>query len=132
MKTGRSLFLSLLMLTYLLASAGKGPTKHVQGKIVDKGTMNPLYGVSVSIPDKTNPLGTITNTDGEFRLWNIPEESQDLVVSLEGYKTTIVNISNLNDSSSEKLYIKLQVKVSNPKWLLSPFRRDKQKDKQHE
>jgi len=117
---------------YLLVSAGKDPTKHVQGKIVDKDTMNPLYGVNVSIPDKTSPLGTITDTEGEFRLWNIPEESQDLVVSLEGYKTIIVDISNLNDSSSEKLLIRLQVKVSNPKWLLSPFRKDKQEDKRRE
>ncbi len=99
---------SLLALPFLIANTGRVNSKNVWGKVIDEVTQNPLYGVNVYVPGLISPLGTITNEKGEFRLWNIPDSGTGLSVSLNGYKSTEVNIDHLNDSSTTKLLIKLQ------------------------
>ncbi|MGV8091455.1 MAG: carboxypeptidase-like regulatory domain-containing protein [Mangrovibacterium sp.] len=113
MKAAFIFIFSLMVLPFLISSAGKDPTKSVWGKVIDEVTQNPLYGVNVCIADLVNPLGTITNEKGEFRLWNIPENSNGLSVSLNGYKTAEVSIAHLNDSAGIQLLIRLEP-VINP------------------
>jgi hypothetical protein len=125
MKAAFIFILSLMVLPFLISSAGKDQTKNVWGRVIDEVTQNPLYGVNISIPDLVNPLGTITNEKGEFRLWNIPETITGLSVSLNGYKTTEVNIEHLNDSAGVRLLIKLQPVIGPVKQTLSHLRKRK-------
>ncbi len=99
---------SLLALPFLIANIGRTASKNVWGKVIDEVTRDPLYGANVYVPGLVNPLGTITNEKGEFRLWNIPESGTGLSISLNGYKSAEVNIEYLNDSLTTKLLIKLQ------------------------
>ncbi|MDD4190299.1 MAG: carboxypeptidase-like regulatory domain-containing protein [Mangrovibacterium sp.] len=108
MKAAFNCIVTLLFLSFLIASAEKDPKKNIRGKVIDETTQNPLYGVNVCVSDATSPLGTITNEKGEFRLWNIPVAMTELTVSLHGYKPANVTIKQLNDSSGVKLLIKLQ------------------------
>ena len=125
MKAAFIFILSLMVLPFLISSAGKDPTKNVWGRVIDEVTQNPLYGVNISIPDLVHTLGTITNEKGEFRLWNIPETITGLSVSLNGYKTTEVNIEHLNDSAGVKLLIKLQPVIDPVKQTLSHLKKRK-------
>ncbi|MGV8138673.1 MAG: carboxypeptidase-like regulatory domain-containing protein [Mangrovibacterium sp.] len=125
MKAAFIFIFSLMILPFLISSAGKDPTKNVWGKVIDEVTENPLYGVNISIIDLVNPLGTITNEKGEFRLWNIPEIITSLSVSLNGYKTTEINIEQHNDSAGVRLVIKLQPLIDPVKQTLSHFKKQR-------
>ncbi|MGE4587283.1 MAG: carboxypeptidase-like regulatory domain-containing protein [Mangrovibacterium sp.] len=114
MKTVIVFIFSLLIFPFLISSTGQGPSRHVWGKVVDQTTENPLYGVNVCIPELMSQLGTITNKNGEFRLWNIPDSVTSLTVSLNGYEPIRVNISQFPDSTESGLLIRLHP-VSNSK-----------------
>lgn len=124
MKAAFIFIFSLLIIPFLISSAGKDSTRKVWGKVIDQNTQLPLYGVNVSVPDLSSPLGTITNENGEFRLWNIPDSSAELLVSLEGYIPEEVNIENLNDSVKTQLVIRLRVTEETAKQV-SHFRKNK-------
>ncbi|MEJ2883247.1 SusC/RagA family TonB-linked outer membrane protein [Pedobacter sp. GR22-6] len=64
----------------------------IRGKVLDeKG--NPLPGATVQV--KGEVRGTITNTEGEFRLGNV-DKGTVLVVSFVGYKSKEVVVTNEN------------------------------------
>jgi|GEM_PF-3484653 len=125
MKASLIFIFTLMVLPFLISTAGKDPTKNVWGKVIDEITQNPLYGVNISIPDLVNPLGTITNEKGEFRLWNIPGSITGLSVSLNGYKTTEVNIEHLSDSAGIKLLIRLHPLIDPVKQTLSHLKKQR-------
>ncbi len=108
------IILSLLIFSVINSSAGNNQTKNIFGKIVDKETLEPLYGVSVSLPDSKNPIGTITNSKGEFRLWHLPGSSTDLVISCNGYDPINVSIEEITISDQSGLIIELESKHKAP------------------
>jgi hypothetical protein len=61
----------------------------IKGKIVDAVSQSPLPGASVVIMDSNPKLGTITDSEGNFRLWNIKAGRYNLVVSFIGYDNYI-------------------------------------------
>ncbi|MEL7586002.1 MAG: carboxypeptidase-like regulatory domain-containing protein [Prolixibacteraceae bacterium] len=119
------IFIFSLIIPFLISSAGKDPTKNVRGKVIDQTTETPLYGVSICVPDLDNALGTITNENGEFRLWNIPDSSQGLLVTMEGYIPEEVNIEHLSDTTKTQLVIRLRSAGVSSKHLSSHFRKHK-------
>lgn len=125
MKAAFIFIFSLMVLPFLISTAGKDPTKNVWGKVIDEVTQNPLYGVNISIIDLVTPLGTITNEKGEFRLWNIPETISALSVSLNGYKTAEINIEQHTDSAGVRLLIKLHPLIDPVKQTLSHLKKRK-------
>ncbi len=125
MKAAFIFIFGLAVLPFLISSTGKDPTRNVWGKVIDEVTETPLYGVNISVRDLVNPLGTITNEDGEFRLWNIPEVSKGLLISLNGYKTAEVTFKELTDSTGIKLLIRLHPVLEPVKETLSHFRKQK-------
>lgn len=98
MKTTPLLIVSL-MLTCLAATAGGNGTSQIWGKVIDKQTQKPIYGVNISLQNNPNGLGTITNSKGEFRLWNIPGDTAKVLISSDGYQTLIWDIQSLEDFS---------------------------------
>ena len=88
---------TLVCLTFqLMANTTK--TQEVKGKVIDKITGAPIEGVTVSLNDTKTPIGTITDENGEFRLWDVPA-SMRIRVSVDGYKVTYIDGEFVNDSS---------------------------------
>lgn len=116
MRTALILF-SLLIFSAFIVTAGKIPTKNVWGKVIDKETSEPLSGVNVCLPEKDSTIGTITNLNGEFRLWNIPLTSNKLQVTSHGYKAEVVDIENTHGhgDDSDFILIKLQLNEKDAK-----------------
>lgn len=68
------------------------PSQTVRGKIVDKESKYPLVGVTaLLVNNATQPVGTVTDVDGNFRLSNIPVGRQTLRFTLVGYKEILLN-----------------------------------------
>ncbi|MHA7112010.1 carboxypeptidase-like regulatory domain-containing protein [Sunxiuqinia elliptica] len=97
--------LSLLMLMSLISTAGQGQTSNVYGKVVDKETQKPLYGVSVCIKDHPDGIGTITNEKGEFRLWNLPADTVNIIIRCDGYEEVIADVQSLNNQTNNDLSV---------------------------
>ena len=104
-----TILISLLIFPLLVSNAGNAPSKTVWGKIIDSNTLEPLTGVNVCLMNSANTIGTITNENGEFHLWNLPNNAE-LQISLKGYETSSFNISELIESSVEMVVIKLNEK----------------------
>ena len=77
-----SLF-TLLLLTTTLAW-GQGTIK---GRLIDASTNEGLISATVMVQGTTPTLGTTTDFDGYFTLYNAPEGEQTIVVSYLGYES---------------------------------------------
>jgi len=62
----------------------------VGGTVIDNKTQQPLGGASVFCQNTT--IGTLTNSNGEFRL-TVPAGGYDIVVSFTGYETQSTRVS---------------------------------------
>ena len=76
----------------------------VTGKVTDSATGQALAGASVFCQNTT--FGTISNSDGEFKLW-LPAGGYDLVISYTGYETQALRI---HSSKATNMPIALKAK----------------------
>ncbi len=113
------LLLSWLFLSLISIKSIAAPDELIQEKqfkeynqysgiIVDSKTDEPLVFASLTVVNSN--ISTITNTDGEF-LIKIPKSfaSTNLVISILGYKTKSVLLSNLKSKNNK---IRMQVAIT--------------------
>ncbi|MBB3839955.1 hypothetical protein FHS57_003966 [Runella defluvii] len=87
----KNILLSTFFLLVALSTFAQ-PSQTVRGKIVDKESKFPLVGVTaLLVNNATQPVGTVTDMDGNFRLPNIPVGRQTLRFTLVGYKEILLN-----------------------------------------
>lgn len=79
----------IFILSVFLTISFFGNGQVIRGKIVDAFTQKPLPGASVVIQNSNPTLGTITDGDGNFKLWNIKPGRYNLLVSFIGYEDFI-------------------------------------------
>lgn len=126
MKTALIL-LSLLISTQTF-TAGAQKTKNIVGKIVDSESLEPISEVSVTLAEGSFVLGTLSNENGDFRLWKVPEKCHEIVVSAEGYLPRTVNLDVLKNSpGANALLIKIQVTEPNRKQISLNQKQEKAK-----
>lgn len=78
--------LTLALLVFFASAAQGQPTCTLTGTIKDKRTGTPLVGANVII--KGSLLGGATGPNGFYKISNIPQGEQTIVVSYIGYHTT--------------------------------------------
>lgn len=87
----KTLLLSAFLLLVTLSTFAQ-PTQTVRGKIVDKESKFPLIGVTaLLLNNAAQPVGTVTDVDGNFRLPSVPVGRQTLRFTLVGYKEILLN-----------------------------------------
>ena len=104
------IFLTIFLFTCFISTAGNGQTTNVWGKVIDESTLKPLAGVNISLENNRLGLGTITNQKGEFRLWNLPHDTSNIVISFDGYQSSMVSINSLASSVNDIRVITLSEK----------------------
>ena len=82
-------FIVLILLIISLNGHSQQNGQVIKGKIVDAVSQTPLPGASVVISDSNPTLGTITDAEGNFKLWNIKPGRYNLLVSFIGYENYI-------------------------------------------
>jgi iron complex outermembrane recepter protein len=83
------LFLFVVILNIHAELMGVSQT-NLQGKITDK-TGEPIIGASIYFPELK--AGAITNTEGIYRIENLPKRTMVMQVSSVGYKMIVENIN---------------------------------------
>lgn len=86
---------------------GQTLTQSLRGKVIDKDNKTSLIGAAVVVTSLNPTVGTSTDTDGNFRLEEIPVGRQTIEVSYLGYETT--TISNLLISSGKEVVLNIEL-----------------------
>ena len=94
-------FLSLIKVDMLFAgTAGK-----IAGKITDKETGEPLFGVNIILKGTT--LGATTDIDGYYTILQVPPGTQSIVASMIGYTKVTVDGIEVNIDQTSTVDIQL-------------------------
>jgi TonB-linked SusC/RagA family outer membrane protein len=86
--------ISLLLFLVFSVSVMAQQTRTVKGVVYDKNN-EPAIGATVKVTDSS--IGTVTNTDGQFTLSNVPVDKTSIQVSYIGYLTETVDITTQTD-----------------------------------
>lgn len=65
-------------------------TQTVRGHLIDQDSQTPLIGATVQILHSDPVLGTVTDTNGQFRIENVPVGRITLLVTYVGYETRTI------------------------------------------
>ncbi len=104
-KTIVFLFLSLFAVLPLLAQNGR-----VSGTVLDKNTQKPLSNVSVTLAGTNR--GTLTDSNGTFRLTALEPQTYTIEFSLIGYRSKSLYNIVINAGNENNLNIELEPEAS--------------------
>lgn len=112
MKRKYFLLILIFCLTFFPGhTAEEDSGQNIRGKVVDKQTQMPLPGANVILVDSNPLIATATNSDGEFRLMNVPLGRQGIVISFIGYHNSLINNLVVNSAREVVLHVELEEKV---------------------
>jgi len=106
----KSTLFILVFLTGTLFSQAQ-QTQTVRGKIIDDQSKTPLIGASFILLDSDPLLGTVTNTEGEFRLEKVPVGRQNFKISYLGYEDIVLSNQIINSGKEVVLTIEMTEKI---------------------
>lgn len=110
MKESRNKVLSIISIMLILSSiCFAGTTGKIAGKVVDKDTGEPLFGVNVIIMG-TN-LGAATDFEGDFVILNIPPGVHNLKVSMISYSAQTLNNVRVKIDQTTPLSVQLSSNI---------------------
>ncbi|HWB63426.1 MAG TPA: TonB-dependent receptor, partial [Chitinophagales bacterium] len=117
----------LLLVLVPAALCAQDITETVRGKVIDKDSRQPLFGVNVMVMSTNPPQGAVTDENGEFKIEQVKVGRHTLRFSLVGYDEAMV--SEVLVSSGKELYlnIEMQEKVTNMNEVVVTSRKDKSK-----
>ncbi|MEP7265383.1 MAG: TonB-dependent receptor [Bacteroidota bacterium] len=103
------IFITLFLIASVhLQTTAQDITQTIRGTILDQVTNTPLPGATVVLLNSTPLKGMNTDTDGNFRIENVPVGKQTLRVTYLGYKEQIIQNIIVNSGKETVLNISLQ------------------------
>ena len=105
------LFISILIFLNVHAQNKNDLEQVIRGKVVDKQTQSVLPGANIILLETNPPVGTTANSEGEFRLGNVPVGRQGIAVSFIGYHSQVIKNLIINSAHETVLFIELEEKV---------------------
>jgi hypothetical protein len=105
--------LKVILLSVAVACSLKGTlaqvlSQTIRGTIVDKTSHTPLPGSNVIILDTQPVLGATTDTDGNFKITNVPVGTHAVKVTFIGYKEKILPLVIVNSGKEVVLNIPIE------------------------
>lgn len=97
---------ALLVLPVLPLSAQYSQT--IRGVVVEKNTLYPLSGASVTIPLGDRMLGAYSDASGQFAISNVPVGKHQLTVTMMGYTPYVAGNITVNSGKESFLEVALE------------------------
>ncbi|MCX6275656.1 MAG: TonB-dependent receptor [Bacteroidetes bacterium] len=83
---------SLILITFIPVKLfSQSITQTARGTVSDKLTRETLIGAVVLLVDSSHQKGSLTDTEGNFRITNVPLGRQQFAVSYIGYKSQVLS-----------------------------------------
>ena len=92
----------LLILASNLLSNSKG---NIGGEVIDSETQQPIIGANIVLVNSN--MGTATDFNGEFSIYNVPTGSYSIFISMIGYESITRTNVNINSNRTTPLKINL-------------------------
>lgn len=102
MPIARHVFPALIGMLWTVALGAQTPGGTITGRVVDSTTQQPIAGVTVLIEGTTR--GTVTGSDGGFRLSSVPAGIQSVRARRIGYNTQLKSIDVGSGATANLLF----------------------------
>jgi hypothetical protein len=109
----RHLSFTLLLAILWMNASAQNPTQTVRGKITDAASRTPVIGASVLVAGSDPAIGTATDTDGNFRLPNVPIGRITLKITFIGYEDMLIRDVVVNAGKEVVLDLSMTESVAN-------------------
>lgn len=117
MKASGKSFLFIVIVLFLLAgSPSSGQVflrQTIKGTVIDKQSRAPLQGATVILLNSDPLSGTVSNSEGMFRLENIPVGKYQIRVTYMGYIPFQSDVTTVSTGKETVLTVELQERVYN-------------------
>ena len=110
--TYKKILLLAVQLLLVASVSAQNLTQRIRGTIVDKVSQMPLPGANLIILNTDPLLGTTSDTDGNFRLQQVPIGTYTMRVSFMGYKEYFVQNLRVNSGKEVVLTIELEEDIT--------------------
>ena len=104
----RILVIILILCSYAVFAQDNEPSGNLEGRVLDSDTKSPLIGVNIYI--RNTQTGTTTDTDGNYKISNIPVGLVNVVFSFIGYES--VTKTDVSIKPGRTLYLNTAMKSS--------------------
>lgn len=104
----KNIFFPVLLLLIAATVNAQNYTQTLKGTVLDKAVKNPLIGATVTLLSTDPARGVITDTDGRFRLTDVPVGKHTLRITYLGYKESVSANVTLNSGKETELVIELE------------------------
>ncbi len=112
MKIQKIFLVILVFFTVNIISNAQELTQVVRGKVVDAETQTPIAYATIADITSEPMIGTMSDTEGNFRLEQIPVGRHNIQVSFLGYETVIIPELMVSTGKETVLTIKMKEKIS--------------------
>lgn len=119
--------LALLLMLITTGSYAQQFTTTAKGRITDKDSRQPLWGVNVFVVNSSPALGATTNEEGLFKIENMPVGRHTLRFTYVGYADATLSEVLLTSGKETFLAVEMQEAVTNMQEVVITNQRDKAK-----
>ncbi len=100
--------LFLILLPFFAAALHAQPVQTIRGTVTDYFPGRPVVFASILLPGTHPPIGTVTDSSGNFVLTGVPVGRYDIRVSCAGYEPVI--IAEVTVSSAKEIFLTAKMK----------------------
>ena len=122
----RNALLCLLMIISFTAGAQQ-LTATVRGKVIDKDSRQPLFGVNILVLNTNPPQGAVTDADGTFKIENVTIGRHSIRFTYVGYEEAVISELSVGSGKEVQVTVEMQEKVSNMGEVVVIAEKDKSK-----
>ncbi|CAG5069681.1 hypothetical protein DYBT9623_02417 [Dyadobacter sp. CECT 9623] len=103
----KNLFFTFIAAALGVAAFGQQPTQTVKGRVVDTESQQPVIGANVIITSLSPILGGVTDTEGYFRIPQVPVGRHAIKITSIGYDNAFLQEISVGSGKEVELNLKL-------------------------
>ncbi len=123
----RSLAILFIVLALFQSAAAQQSTATIKGKVMDKDSKQPLWGVNIILLNTNPPLGATTSEDGSYKIDNVGVGRHTIKFSYVGYEDASVAEVLVSSGKQTELNIEMTEKVTTMAEVVVEAKQDKSK-----
>ena len=104
----KNIFFAVMLLLPVFTVSAQNYTQTLKGTVLDKTVKTPLVGATVALTSTQPARGAVTDSDGRFRLPDVPVGKHSLRITYLGYKEFFTANVTLNSGKETELVIEME------------------------
>jgi len=112
---------------YRFAGSAQQLTATIRGKVIDKDSRQPLFGVNILVLNTNPPQGAVTEADGSFKIEQVTIGRHSIRFTYVGYEEVVISELSVGSGKEVQVTVEMQEKVSNMGEVIVTAEKDKSK-----